>query len=85
MGVGVPTAALQAGVGTDDESSSFIMMRHLSKRLSSAITPKWIKNLSQPIAIPDAVHYLTAAAALSSEVNRAFELGGVWMPYTGRC
>lgn len=76
MDSGVPTAALQAGVVIGDESSSFIMLRHLSERLPSAIAPKWIKNRIQPIAIDDAVHYLVAAADLPSDVNRTFDIGG---------
>lgn len=79
---GVPTAALQAGVVIGDESSSFIMLRHLSERLPGAVAPKWIKNRIQPIAVKDAVHYLVGAADLPADVSRTFDIGGPdAMPY----
>lgn len=73
---GVPTAALQAGVVIGDESSSFIMLRHLSERLPGAVAPKWIKNRIQPISVGDAVHYLVGAADLPADVSRTFDIGG---------
>jgi len=76
MDSGVPTAALQTGVVIGDESSSFIMIRHLSERLPGAIAPKWVRNRIQPIAVADVVHYLAGAADLPSDVNRTFDVGG---------
>lgn len=72
----VPAACLQAGLVIGAQSSSFIMLRHLSERLPGAIGPKWLRNRISPIGIDDAVHYLTAAADLPGEVNRAFDIGG---------
>lgn len=72
----VPTAALQAGVVIGDGSSSFSMLRHLSERLPGAIGPRWIRNRITPIAVDDAVHYLTRAADLGPEHNRTFDIGG---------
>ena len=76
MDSGVPTAALQTGVVIGDESSSFIMIRHLSERLPGAIAPQWVRNRIQPIAVADVVHYLAGAADLPSDVNRTFDVGG---------
>ncbi|OYO06139.1 tryptophan-rich sensory protein [Enemella evansiae] len=73
---GVPTAALQAGPVLGEGSASFDMLRQLSERLPAAIAPDWLKNRTQPIAIDDALHYLTAAAELPPEVNRRFDIGG---------
>lgn len=76
MASGVPTAALQTGVVIGDESSSFIMIRHLSERLPGAIAPKWVRHRIQPIAVADVRHYLAAAADLPEDVNRTFDVGG---------
>lgn len=73
---GVPTAVLQAGVVLGDGSSSFDMLRQLTERLPVAVAPRWINNRIQPIAAPDAVHYLVRAADLPPDVNRAFDIGG---------
>lgn len=76
MDSGVPTAALQTGVVIGDESSSFIMIRHLAERLPGAIAPRWVRNRIQPIAVADVVHYLVGAADLPADVNRTFDVGG---------
>lgn len=76
MESGVPTAVLQAAVILGDGSASFDMLRHLTTRLPAMITPKWLDNRIQPIAIDDVLHYLAAAADLSPEQNRTFDIGG---------
>lgn len=76
MASGVPTAALQAGVVIGDESSSFMMLRHLSERLPGAVAPRWVRNHIHPIAVDDVLHYLVAAADLPEDVNRTFDVGG---------
>lgn len=76
LGSGIPTAALQAGVVIGNGSASFSMLRHLSERLPGAIGPKWITNHITPIAVDDAVFYLTRAADLGPEHNRTFDIGG---------
>ncbi|AKK10366.1 tryptophan-rich sensory protein [Corynebacterium uterequi] len=76
MGSGVPTAALQAGVVLGEGSASFSMLRHLSERLPGAIGPQWIRNKITPIAVDDAVFFLTKAADLPEEQNRTFDIGG---------
>lgn len=73
---GVPTAVLQAGVVLGAGSASFDMLRHLTERLPVMVAPKWLRNRIQPIAIADVLHYLTAAADLPPEVNRAYDVGG---------
>lgn len=73
---GVPTAALQAGLVIGDESSSFVILRHLSERLPGAIAPRWVRNEIQPIAIADVLHYLVASADLPSSVSRTYDIGG---------
>ncbi len=76
MASGVPTIALQAGVIIGSGSASFEMIRHLTEVLPYMPAPKWVRNLIQPIAIRDVLHYLLASAELPGSINRAFDIGG---------
>jgi uncharacterized protein YbjT (DUF2867 family) len=73
---GVPTIVLQAAVILGSGSASFEMLRYLTERLPAMVTPRWVHNRIQPIAVRDVLHYLTSAAALPVTVNRAFDIGG---------
>ena len=73
---GVPTVVLQAAVILGSGSASFEMLRYLTERLPAMVTPRWVHNRVQPIAVRDVLHYLTHAAALPPQVNRTFDIGG---------
>ncbi|MGW1678880.1 SDR family oxidoreductase [Saccharopolyspora sp. NPDC002376] len=73
---GVPTAVLQAAVIIGSGSASFEMLRYLTERLPAMVTPRWVSNRVQPIAVRDVLHYLVEAADLPSDVNRSFDIGG---------
>jgi uncharacterized protein YbjT (DUF2867 family) len=73
---GVPTAVLRAPVIIGSGSASFEMLRHLSERLPAMITPRWVSNRIQPIAVRDVLRYLIDAAGLPPGVNRGFDVGG---------
>ncbi|WP_370890343.1 NAD(P)H-binding protein [Janibacter sp. GXQ6167] len=72
----VPAAVVQAAVILGTGSASFEMLRHLTTRLPAMITPKWLNNTIQPIAVDDVLAALTAAADLPPEHNRTFDIGG---------
>ncbi|WP_353951331.1 NAD(P)H-binding protein [Knoellia sp. S7-12] len=76
MASGVPTVVLQAAIIIGSGSASFEMLRHLTHNLPVMLTPKWVNNRIQPIAIGDVLHYLIGAATLSGEHNRTFDIGG---------
>jgi uncharacterized protein YbjT (DUF2867 family) len=76
LGSGVPTAVLQAAVIIGSGSVSFEMLRYLTENLPVMVTPKWVRNRIQPIAIRDVLHYLAAAADLPAGCNRRFDIGG---------
>ncbi|MBR7741806.1 NAD(P)H-binding protein [Phycicoccus sp. BSK3Z-2] len=76
MASGVPTAVLQAAIILGSGSASFEMLRHLTARLPVMVTPKWLMNRIQPIAVRDVLHYLVACAELPADVNRTFDIGG---------
>ncbi|WP_410646141.1 SDR family oxidoreductase [Amycolatopsis sp. cmx-4-54] len=73
---GVPAIVLQAAVIIGSGSASFEMLRYLTERLPAMVTPRWVRNRIQPIAIRDVLHYLVHAADLPPEVNGAFDIGG---------
>ncbi len=73
---GVPTAVLRAGVIIGSGSASFEMLRYLTERLPVMVTPNWVRSRTQPIAIRDVLRTLTGCAALPTQVNRAFDIGG---------
>jgi uncharacterized protein YbjT (DUF2867 family) len=73
---GVPTVELRAAVIIGSGSASFEMLRYLTERLPAMVTPRWVRNDVQPIAIRDVLRYLVAAADLPAGLNRSFDIGG---------
>jgi uncharacterized protein YbjT (DUF2867 family) len=73
---GVPTVALRAAMIIGSGSVSFEMLRYLTERLPIMTTPRWVRTLTQPIAIRDVLRYLVAGAELPAQVSRAFDIGG---------
>jgi uncharacterized protein YbjT (DUF2867 family) len=73
---GVPTVVLRAAVIIGSGSASFEMLRYLTERLPIMITPRWVTNRIQPIAVRDVLRCLVAAAELPADVNRGFDIGG---------
>ncbi|MEU8329992.1 SDR family oxidoreductase [Micromonospora sp. NPDC048839] len=73
---GVPTAVLRAAVIIGSGSASFEMLRYLTERLPAMITPRWVRNRIQPIAVRDVLRYLAGCVALPPDVNRGFDIGG---------
>ena len=58
----VPTVALRAGIVIGQGSVSWEILCQLVERLPIMVTPRWVRTLTQPIAIADAVAALVAAA-----------------------
>ena len=73
---GVPTVVLRAPVIIGSGSASFEMLRHLTERLPAMVTPRWVTNRIQPIAVRDVLRYLIGASTLPADVNRGFDIGG---------
>jgi uncharacterized protein YbjT (DUF2867 family) len=74
---GVPTAVLRAAVIIGSGSASFEMLRYLTERLPVMITPRWLRNRIQPIAVRDVLRYLVGvrgAAGRGQPVS--FDIGG---------
>ena len=75
-GAGVPTVVLRAAVIIGSGSASFEMLRYLTERLPAMVTPRWVRNRIQPIAIGDVLRYLVEWAEVPDRVHRAFDIGG---------
>ncbi|MFJ4963132.1 3 beta-hydroxysteroid dehydrogenase/Delta 5--_4-isomerase [Streptomyces sp. ADI96-02] len=73
---GVPTAVLRAAIVLGSGSASFEMLRYLTERLPVMVTPSWVGTSIQPVAVRDVIRYLVGSAALPSDVNRTFDIGG---------
>ncbi|MCF8528816.1 MAG: SDR family oxidoreductase [Aquiluna sp.] len=73
---GVPTIELRAGVVIGSGSASFEMLRHLTERLPFMVTPKWLLNRIQPIAIRDVLRYLVGSATIDPKISGDYDIGG---------
>lgn len=66
----------RASIVIGSGSLSFEMLRALVERLPVMICPRWVRVLTQPIAIEDLLAYLLEAAHLPDGPSRIFEIGG---------
>lgn len=73
---GVPAVELRAAVIIGSGSASFEMLRYLTERLPVMVTPRWVDNRVQPVAVRDVLRYLVGAARLPPDLNRSFDIGG---------
>lgn len=73
---GVPTVELRASVILGSGSLSFELVRALVERLPVLVTPRWVRQLTQPIAVDDVIAYLVAAADVAIEGSTIVEIGG---------
>jgi uncharacterized protein YbjT (DUF2867 family) len=71
----VQAVVLQAAVIIGSGSASFEMLRYLTERLPVMVTPRWVHNRIQPIAVRDVLRYLVEATTLENQ-NRTFDIGG---------
>ena len=71
-----PTTEFRASAVIGSGSASFEIVRALVDRLPVMITPRWVANRAQPIAIEDQLAYLVAELDRPSEESDVFEIGG---------
>jgi uncharacterized protein YbjT (DUF2867 family) len=65
-------AAIIVGAG----STSFEMITQLASRLPVMVTPRWVRNECQPIAIGDAIAYLAGVLEAPETAGETYEIGG---------
>ena len=73
---GVVTIELRAAVILGSGSLSFELVRALVERLPVMLTPRWVSQRTQPIAIEDVIDYLVAAADVNLGESVVAEIGG---------
>ena len=67
---------LRAAVIIGAGSASFDMIRQLAGRLPFMITPRWVRNECQPIAIDDVLSYLAGVIETPATAGNTYEIGG---------
>jgi uncharacterized protein YbjT (DUF2867 family) len=77
----IQTIWFRAGVVIGSGSASFEIIRHLVQKLPIMITPKWVGTKTQPIAVGDAISYLTAAKDLDVRGNLVVDIGSEVMSF----
>jgi uncharacterized protein YbjT (DUF2867 family) len=72
----IPVTILMAGIIIGSGSASFEIIRDLVEKLPIMVAPKWLKQLTQPIAISDVLAYLTLVLGNPACFGQSFEIGG---------
>lgn len=75
-GAGFELTTLRAAIVVGDGSTSFQMIRELVSKLPVMVTPKWVHNECQPIAIDDIVAYLVGLLSVPETAGQTYEVGG---------
>ncbi len=73
---GVPTLELRASIVLGSGSLSFEMLRSLVEHLPVMITPRWVSQRAQPIAIEDVLAYLVAGLDVPLDGGEVVQIGG---------
>jgi uncharacterized protein YbjT (DUF2867 family) len=73
---GVPVTVLRAGIVVGHGGISWEMTRQLVEHLPAMVTPRWVRTLTQPIAVADVVRYLLSVLDNPDAVGEVFEIGG---------
>jgi uncharacterized protein YbjT (DUF2867 family) len=72
----VPVTTLRAGMIVGRGSAAFETIVALVDRLPAMVTPRWVSTTTQPIALDDALAYLTGVCGLEAAFGRGFDIGG---------
>jgi len=72
----VPTTELRAPMILGSGSASFEILRYLVERLPVMTTPRWVRSLTQPIAIRNVIAYLVGCLKQDQTIGQTFDIGG---------
>jgi uncharacterized protein YbjT (DUF2867 family) len=67
---------LRAAVIVGDGSTSFRMVKQIVSRLPLMVTPRWVDNECQPIAVDDVVAYLVGVLEAPATAGETYGIGG---------
>jgi len=71
-----PTTYLRAAMILGSGSASFEILRFLVEHLPIMITPRWVRNPVQPIAIRNVLNYLQGCLEKDETTGQTFDIGG---------
>jgi len=72
----VPATFLRAAMILGSGSASFEILRYLVDRLPVMVTPAWVRNPVQPIAISNVLNYLQGCLEHDEVRGQTFDIGG---------
>ncbi len=72
----VPATLLRAAMILGSGSASFEILRDLVDRLPVMVTPRWVQNPVQPIAIRNVLNYLQGCLEHAETRGQTFDIGG---------
>ncbi|MEJ2092776.1 MAG: SDR family oxidoreductase [Syntrophobacterales bacterium] len=72
----VPATFLRAAMILGSGSASFEILRYLVDRLPVMVTPRWVHNPVQPIAITNVLNYLQGCLEYEEVKGQTFDIGG---------
>lgn len=72
----IPVTILRASIIIGTGSASFEIIRDLCEKLPLMIAPKWVHTKCQPIAIRDAIFYLSSVLLNVECFGKTFDIGG---------
>jgi uncharacterized protein YbjT (DUF2867 family) len=72
----VPVTELRAALIIGAGSASFEMLRYLVEVLPAMVTPRWVDNRCQPLAVRDVLRWLVGCATRTSGGSEVVEVGG---------
>ena len=71
----IETIWIRAGAIIGSGSSSFEIIRNLCQKLPVMVTPRWVRNHTQPIGINDVLSYLQSSIDLDIPENLVVDIG----------
>jgi uncharacterized protein YbjT (DUF2867 family)/uncharacterized protein YndB with AHSA1/START domain len=72
----VPVTFLRAAMILGSGSASFEILRYLVERLPVMLTPRWVYNPVQPIAVRNVLNYLVGCLEQNETRGKTFDIGG---------
>lgn len=67
---------LRAAIIIGEENESFTIVTQLARRLPLMVTPRWVRNDCQPIAVDDVIAYLVGVIETPATAGNTYEIGG---------
>ena len=73
---GTPVTTIRAALIVGPKGSSFPILSKLVKRLPVMALPRWTRNKTHPVALPDVIHALGESVDRDDVKDRAIDIGG---------